>query len=51
MLKFAKENDHTTCAAIIAKMKLFCLDNSQTCYDFYRSTDLILLKYMVYLLI
>ncbi|CAD8105673.1 unnamed protein product [Paramecium primaurelia] len=51
LLKYAKENDHNTCAAIIAKMKLFCLDNAQTCYDFYRSTDLILLKYMIFLLI
>jgi len=32
-------------------MKLFCLDNSTTCFDFYRCTDLILLKYMIYLLI
>ncbi|CAD8104197.1 unnamed protein product [Paramecium primaurelia] len=51
LLKYAKENDHNTFAAIIAKMKLFCLDNAQTCYDFYRSTDLILLKYMIFLLI
>ncbi|CAD8122611.1 unnamed protein product [Paramecium sonneborni] len=51
LLKYAKENDHNTCAAIIAKMKLFCLDNAQTCYDFYRSTDLIQLKYMIFLLI
>ncbi|CAK72078.1 unnamed protein product (macronuclear) [Paramecium tetraurelia] len=47
--KFAKENDHNSCASIIAKMKCFCLDNC--CFDFYRCTDLILLKYLIYLLI
>ncbi|CAD8073555.1 unnamed protein product [Paramecium sonneborni] len=47
--KFAKENNHNSCASIIAKMKCFCLDNS--CFDFYRCTDLILLKYLIYLLI
>lgn len=47
--KYAKENDHNSCASTIAKMKCFCLDNC--CFDFYRCTDLIVLKYMIYLLI
>ncbi|CAK62821.1 unnamed protein product (macronuclear) [Paramecium tetraurelia] len=50
-LKYAKDHDHNIFAAVLTKMKLFCLDNSTICFDFYRCTDLILLKYMIYLLI
>ncbi|CAD8185318.1 unnamed protein product [Paramecium octaurelia] len=50
-LKQAKDQDQNTFATILTKIKLFCLDNSTTCFDFYRCTDLILLKYMIYLLI
>ncbi|CAD8110727.1 unnamed protein product [Paramecium primaurelia] len=50
-LKYAKDHDHNIFTTILTKMKLFCLDNSTTCFDFYRCTDLILLKYMIYLLI
>ncbi|CAD8111937.1 unnamed protein product [Paramecium sonneborni] len=51
LLQYAKDHDQNTFASIITKIKLFCLDNSNICFDFYRSTDLILLKYMIYLLI
>ncbi|CAD8122383.1 unnamed protein product [Paramecium sonneborni] len=51
LLKYAKENDQNTFVSIITKIKLFCLDNSAICFDFYRCNDLILLKYMIYLLI
>ncbi|CAK57343.1 unnamed protein product (macronuclear) [Paramecium tetraurelia] len=49
-LRYAKDQDQNTFATILTKIKLFCLDNSTTCFDFYRCTDLILLKYMIYLL-
>ncbi|CAD8195720.1 unnamed protein product [Paramecium pentaurelia] len=50
-LRYSKDHDQQTFTTIITKMKLFCLDNSTICFDFYRCTDLILLKFMIYLLI
>ncbi|CAK59683.1 unnamed protein product (macronuclear) [Paramecium tetraurelia] len=47
--KFAKENNHNSCTSTVAKMKCFCLDNQ--CFDFYRCTDLLLLKYLIYVLL
>ncbi|CAD8197462.1 unnamed protein product [Paramecium pentaurelia] len=47
--RFAKENDNTISTSTIAKMQSFCLDNQ--CFDFYSCTDLLLLKYLIYLLL
>ncbi|KAM3131539.1 hypothetical protein pb186bvf_016323 [Paramecium bursaria] len=51
VFKAQKDADYNSCASTIAKMKCFCLDNAQNCFDFYRCTDLIMLKYMIYLMI
>ncbi|CAD8185822.1 unnamed protein product [Paramecium octaurelia] len=47
--KFAKDNDQKINTSTIAKMKYFCQDNQF--FDFYSCTDLLLLKYLIYLLL
>ncbi|CAK87752.1 unnamed protein product (macronuclear) [Paramecium tetraurelia] len=47
--KFAKENDQNISTSTIAKMKYFGQDYQF--FDFYSCTDLLLLKYLIYLLL
>ncbi|KAM3143531.1 hypothetical protein pb186bvf_004293 [Paramecium bursaria] len=49
--KLIKDQNQDECAPSLAKIKCFCQDYYQDCFDFYRCTDLIALKYFIYLLL
>ncbi|CAD8073826.1 unnamed protein product [Paramecium primaurelia] len=49
--KLVKDQNQDECAPSLAKIKCFCQEFSNECFDFYRCTDLITLKYFIYLLL
>ncbi|CAD8098229.1 unnamed protein product [Paramecium primaurelia] len=49
--KMIKDQNQDECAPSLAKIKCFCQEYYNDCFDFYRCTDLIALKYFIYLLI
>ncbi|CAD8208916.1 unnamed protein product [Paramecium octaurelia] len=49
--KMIKDQNQDECAPSLAKIKCFCQEYYNDCFDFYRCTDLIALKYFIYLLV
>ncbi|CAD8204528.1 unnamed protein product [Paramecium pentaurelia] len=49
--KMIKDQNQDECAPSLAKIKCFCQEHCNDCFDFYRCTDLITLKYFIYLLL
>ncbi|CAD8125151.1 unnamed protein product [Paramecium sonneborni] len=49
--KMIKDQNQDECAPSLAKIKCFCQEHCNDCFDFYRSTDLVTLKYFIYLLL
>ncbi|CAD8182747.1 unnamed protein product [Paramecium octaurelia] len=49
--KMIKDQNQDECAPSLAKIKCFCQEHCNDCFDFYRCTDLVTLKYFIYLLL